>query len=171
MTDKEAEMLVEWPELADYYLSIVSAYKNDEKKLKLTTNYLLSDYMGLVKDKELADFSIVPRTFAELVIMAANGDVSSRGAKDILALLVKEKDVSPKSLAEKHNLLQKSDVGDLAPVIDKVIADNVKVVAEYKAGKIASLQFLIGQVMKATGGSANPAVVKELLEKKLRGLA
>jgi len=74
---------------------------------------------------------------------------------------------SPKNLAEKHGLIQKSDSSALLPAIEKIITDNVAVVAEYKAGKTASLQFLIGQAMKATKGSANPEMVKKLLVDKL----
>jgi len=99
--------------------------------------------------------------------MIANGDISSRGAKDLLVLIEKSPNSAAKTLAEKHGLLQKSDASDIEPIIEKIIADNAKVVAEYKAGKTASLQFLIGAAMKAAKGAANPTVIKELLVKKL----
>jgi aspartyl-tRNA(Asn)/glutamyl-tRNA(Gln) amidotransferase subunit B len=73
----------------------------------------------------------------------------------------------PRELAEKHSLIQKSNAADLIPAIEKVLSDNPKVVTEYKAGKTASLQFLIGQAMKATKGAGNPEVVKKLLLEKL----
>ena len=111
--------------------------------------------------------SLSPSSFAELIEMAAKGEISSRGAKDLLDMLSTEGSVNVHKLAEKHGLLQKSDAADISPVIDKVIADNAEVAAEYKAGKTASLQFLIGQAMKAAKGSANPEVVKKLLVAKL----
>jgi aspartyl-tRNA(Asn)/glutamyl-tRNA(Gln) amidotransferase subunit B len=67
----------------------------------------------------------------------------------------------------KKGLLQKSDEGELKTIIQKIITDNPKVVADYKAGKEASLQFLIGQGMKATKGAGNPEVLKELFKKSL----
>jgi aspartyl-tRNA(Asn)/glutamyl-tRNA(Gln) amidotransferase subunit B len=170
MTDKEVAVFVESPALATYYESIVKEFSKDPKKIKLTTNYLLTDYLGILKTNK-QEFSLASAisasVFAELIDMAASGGISSRGAKDLLPILLKEKCESPRALAEKHGLLQKSGAADLAPAIEKVIADNAKVVAEYKAGKTASLQFLIGQVMKATKGAANPEVAGKLLVEKL----
>ncbi len=170
MTDKEVAVFIESPELADYYESIVSSFKGDARKNKLATNYLLSDYIGLLKvhNHEFDPASAISTSvFAELIEMIASGDVSSRGAKDTINLLIKSPNSSAKTLAEKHGLIQKSDASDLIPAIEKVLVDNAQVVAEYKGGKIASLQYLIGQAMKATKGSGNPEVVKKLLLEKL----
>lgn len=170
MTDKEVAVFVESPALSEYFGSIIVGFKDDPKRVKLVVNYLLTDYLGILKAHK-TEFdpasAITPSIFAELIDMAASGSISSRGAKDLLPLMIKEKVASPKALAEKHGLLQKSDAGDLIPAIEKVIADNAKVVAEYKSGKTASLQYLIGQAMKATKGSGNPEVVKKLLLAKL----
>ncbi len=171
MTDKEVAMFIDSNKITEYYESVVSGYKNDSKLTKLTTNYLLSDYIGLLK-KDNADIEstieTIPSTsFAELIGMVGVGDLSSRGAKDLIALLIKEPKASPKTLAEKNNLIQKSSTADIEPIIDSIITENASIVAEYKAGKIASLQFLIGQAMKKTAGSANPGVVREILIKKL----
>ncbi len=173
MTPKEVAVCVESPLLSRYYESVILAYPDDQKKIKLTTNYILSDYLGLLKKKtdslnvESAISTIPFQAFSELVTMIADGDLSSRGAKDVLALLVENSSTSPRALAEQHGLIQKSDLGAITPIIEKVIADNPTVVADYKAGKAVSLQFLIGQSMKATKGSANPEIVKKLLLEKL----
>ena len=68
---------------------------------------------------------------------------------------------------KKNNLIQKNDGAELASIIEKIIAENKEVVAEYKAGKISALQFLIGQGMKETKGAANPAIVNEILKRNL----
>lgn len=170
MTDKEVAVFVESADLSSYFESIIKPYKSDARKIKLTINYLLTDYLGILKTYK-HEFSlasaITPLVFTELISMTATGDISSRGAKDMLNLLVKSPVSNARELAEKMGLLQKSDSADISPIIEKVIADNAKVVAEYKAGKVASLQFLIGQAMKAAKGSANPEVVKKLLIEKL----
>jgi len=170
MTDKEVAVFVESSDLSAYFESIIGGFKGDTKKVKLAVNYLLTDYLGLLKARK-HEFdlksAISSSAFAELVTMIATGDISSRGAKDLLTLLEKSPNSAAKTLAEKHNLIQRSNTADIAPIIEKIIADNSKVVAEYKAGKVASLQFLIGQAMKAAKGSANPEVVKKLLIEKL----
>jgi aspartyl-tRNA(Asn)/glutamyl-tRNA(Gln) amidotransferase subunit B len=98
--------------------------------------------------------------------MTKAGELSSRGAKDTLALMFKDGG-EPKAIAEAAGLIQKSDAGALKKIAEEVIAANERVIAEYKAGKEASLQFLVGQGMKASKGSANPGVLaktfKELL--------
>ncbi|MEI8327950.1 MAG: Asp-tRNA(Asn)/Glu-tRNA(Gln) amidotransferase subunit GatB [Candidatus Taylorbacteria bacterium] len=191
MTDKEVAVFIESPTIANYFDAVIAAYEKDPKKVKLTINYILSEYMGLLKKIPLRNTKgataedaigmIEASLFGEIIELIANGDVSSRGAKDLLNILVTtsaaESDgslkgsnatsASARSIAEKHGLIQKSDASDLIPAIEKVISDNAKVVAEYKAGKVASIQFLIGQAMKATKGAGNPEVVKRLLLEKL----
>ena len=177
-TDKEAEVFVDDFDatLTKYFEAIVAKLANiDQKNARLVLNYVLTDYLGLLKKTygtELAaNISIVmPANFAELIDMISKGDISSSGAKKILSLMVTDeasKNISPKELADKNGLIQKSDATSLEPAIEKVIADNASVVSEYRAGKVTSIQFLIGQAMKATKGAANPAVIKELLIKKL----
>jgi aspartyl-tRNA(Asn)/glutamyl-tRNA(Gln) amidotransferase subunit B len=73
----------------------------------------------------------------------------------------------PREIAEREGLFQKSDTGELKAIAEKIIAENEKVVAEYKAGKVASLQFLVGQGMKATKGSANPEMLKTVFTELL----
>ncbi len=167
MTDKEVSVFVENPELAVYYESIIANYKSDAKKIKLTTNYLLTDYLALLKGTSNSIGTIAPNRFAELINMIAKGDLSSRGGKDLLAILLKDLDTPLSKLAETNNLIQKSDIGVISAIVAKIISENANIVSEYKAGKQASLQFLIGQAMKATKGSANPEIVKELLIKHL----
>lgn len=146
----------------------------DPDLIKLSSNYITSDLLALLKDDGKLPH---PSNFNKLMKMISEGLVSSRGAKDILAILVKEdKPASakassgrdPEEIANEMGLLQKSDESELKAIIEKIISDNESVVAEYKAGKEASLQFLIGQGMKATKGSANPQVLKKLFEEGLR---
>lgn len=171
MTDKEASVFIESPEIADYFEQVISSFKDDAKKTKLSINYILTDYLGALKSKSSASIETIPSaSFAELIKMISAGDISSRGAKDLLAEAVSRNGASEQSmkkLAQELDLLQKSNAADILPAIEKVIADNGSVVAEYKAGKTASLQFLIGQAMKAAKGAANPEVVRKLLLEKL----
>jgi aspartyl-tRNA(Asn)/glutamyl-tRNA(Gln) amidotransferase subunit B len=167
MTDKEVEVFVASPELANYFESVISTFQNDTKKVRLAINYLLTDYLKFVNDSGKTVDVVKSSAFAELIDMISGGEISSRAAKDILGLLFNESGSSAKELAVKHSLIQKSDASDLIPAIEKVLTGNPKAVSEYKAGKIASLQFLVGQSMKATKGAGNPEVVKKLLLERL----
>lgn len=169
MTEKEVALFVESADLARYYESAVEHFKTDPRRLKLATNYLLTDYLGMLKKSAPPATldTIAAGTFASVIEMVAAGDVSSRGAKDLLQLLLSEPAADPRKLAESRGLIQRSDAGTIAPIIDKLLSDNAGVVADYKNGKTASLQFLIGQAMKATKGAANPEVVRKLLLEKL----
>jgi len=162
MTDKEAAVFVDSPALADYFTSIISSYKTDTKKIKLTINYLLNTPLKEIDTKPI-DISYV----VELVGMVDSGEISSSAAKDIIAMLHEHPGRSPREIAIGNNLLQQSSAADLIPAIEKVLTDNAGVVSEYRGGKTASLQFLIGQAMKATKGAANPEIVKKLLVEKL----
>jgi aspartyl-tRNA(Asn)/glutamyl-tRNA(Gln) amidotransferase subunit B len=175
MTDKEVAVFVDddLGILTKYFESTLGGLsKQDDKSVRLTINYFLTDYLGILKKEHANDWAayvltIEPLQFAGLIDLITAGDVNSRGAKDILGMMFKEKDASARQLADKHGLIQKSDASDLIPIIEKIIADNQKAVTEYKAGKLASLQFLTGQAMKATRGAGNPEVVKKLLLEKL----
>jgi aspartyl-tRNA(Asn)/glutamyl-tRNA(Gln) amidotransferase subunit B len=115
---------------------------------------------------------IIPEYFAELIDLISANEISSRGAKEILLDMFNteagNKQTSPSAIASIKDLMQKSNEGDLAPIIDDIISKNPKAITEFKAGKTASLQFLIGQAMKATKGSANPGILSKLFLEKLK---
>jgi len=168
MNEMDAELFVDSIELTKYFEAVLANIK-EEKSKRLALNYLISDYLGLLKKfpdayNHLED--IKPVDFAELINMIGAGDLSSRGAKDTLKIML-ESGGKAKEVAEKHGLIQKSDMGALEAVIKKIIENNPKQVAEYKSGKEALFQFFIGQAMKETRGSGNPEVLKEILKKLL----
>ncbi|MBX4197945.1 Asp-tRNA(Asn)/Glu-tRNA(Gln) amidotransferase subunit GatB [Candidatus Parcubacteria bacterium] len=180
LRDEDVEIYIQSPEWGHYFEAVLrnlgieflnqfgNSIPKDRQMAKLASNYISSDLLGLVK-KEPEFWQKKPiddKHFAELIKMLGENKVSSRGAKDILALMYKEGG-EPAKIAQEKGLLQKSDEGELKTIIEKIIADNPKVVADYKAGKEASLQFLIGQGMKATKGSANPEVLKNLFKSTL----
>jgi len=171
MTDKEVAILIDSPTLSKYYESVIANFSSDPKRIKLTTNYLLTDYLGLLKKNKLSledETNLIPPTnFAKLISMIAGNEISSRGAKDILVIMTEDKNLSPQTIAKNNNLLQMSDSSSVVPIVEQILADNSKVVAEYKAGKISALQFLIGQAMKATKGSVNPETLKKVTIDKL----
>jgi len=135
-------------------------------KIRVASNYITSDYLGLKKSNLNIKLPKV-ENFAELINMVAENKISSRAAKDILAMIVIE-DNSPMAIAEAEDLLQKNDEGELKEIIQKIISANEAIVATYKGGKENALMSLVGQVMKETKGSANPNLVQKLLKELLR---
>jgi aspartyl-tRNA(Asn)/glutamyl-tRNA(Gln) amidotransferase subunit B len=147
------------------------------ESIQRAANYITSDLFGLARKGPDADFNknlsdaiknISPENFAILINMITAGELSSRGAKDTLAIMYSGAEKNPKEIAEKNGFIQKNDTEALTKTLKEIIDGQPAAVAEYKAGKISSLQFLIGQAMKSTKGSANPSLIKELLEKLLK---
>ncbi len=161
--EEDREMYITDMKMGEFFENTVKV-AGDQKLAVLISNYITSDFAGLMKNNpEQEPFAhISPETFSELIKMANESKISSRGAKDILAVMFREGG-SPLKIAEERGLLQKSDEGELKAIVEKIIAENGKVVAEYKAGKEQSIQYLVGQGMKATKGSGNPEVLKKLL--------
>ena len=106
------------------------------------------------------------KNFAELIEMVTNENISSRVAKDILAMIV-VKDASPMKIVKEKGLIQDNDENALKEIAQKVIDANPVVVKTYKGGKENALMSLIGGVMKETKGSANPTIVQKLLKELL----
>jgi len=180
LTDKEIAVFLESPSAADYFEAVASGLKGDEKRIRLAANYILNNYLGKVRAASSRDSTgeiemspvdkISPASFAELVSLVAARKISSTGAGALIEAALKTKgnfSASFEELAGKLNLIQKSGSAEIGPVVDEVIKANASVVAEYRAGKKASLQFLIGQVMKVTKGSANPEAVSRLLTERM----
>jgi aspartyl-tRNA(Asn)/glutamyl-tRNA(Gln) amidotransferase subunit B len=161
--ENDIELYVSDPMLSAYFESIVEG--KEAAFAQLASNYLSSDVLGLMKKDTAAKLPNKDH-FIELISMLSNGEVTSRGAKDILAVIVKE-DISPKAIAEKEGLLQQNSEDDLKPIIAQVITDNASMVTQYKEGKEAVLQALVGMVMKMTKGSANPSVTAKLLKEMM----
>jgi len=139
----------------------VSRKLDDKGKIKTAANYITSDLVGLSGGNDIG--RLQSQMLADLVGMIDRGDLSSRGAKDLLKILYEEGGDVEK-IAENRSLIQKSNEEELVKIVEKIIRYNKQAVEEYKAGKEASVQFLVGQGMKETKGSANPQILKKLFE-------
>lgn len=116
---------------------------------------------------EIDGFKITPEAFAELMVMIFHEKLNSNNAKVVLKKMA-ETGLHPEAIVNELNLGQISDTGELDKAVDEVIAKNPKAVEDYKKGKIESIKFLTGQVMALTRGKANPQVVSQILESKLK---
>jgi aspartyl-tRNA(Asn)/glutamyl-tRNA(Gln) amidotransferase subunit B len=162
---EDVEIYVQNPEWGHYFESLIKDFNEDKKLIKLASNYISSDLLGMVnKEPEFWNNKPIADTdFAALIKMIGENKINSRAAKDILAIMYKEGG-NPEKIAEEKDLLQKNDEGALKAVLQKIVDENPKVVADYKAGKEVALMFFVGQGMKATKGSANPELLKTIVK-------
>jgi len=159
----DIEFFVGNPTLASFFENAIGAFGNDKESVKVAANYIVSDLAGLMKASSTEDVGkIFPSAFGKLILMIKDGKLSSRGAKDTLAILFKEGG-DPESVADSNNWILKNDPEALKKALETIIAENEGVVADYKAGKEMVLNSLVGKAMKATGGSYSPQVIKDTL--------
>ncbi len=166
LSDYDAAVLTAERALAEYFEKAVQAGADAKKVCNLLTQTGLK--LANEAEKSFVDFGIEPEAIAKLAKMADDGTVSSSAATTILETMAKQPQ-DPLTLAEKLNLVQKNDASEIEALVDKVLEDNPKAVQDAKEGKKAqkSRGFLVGQVMKASKGQANPKIVQQLLAEKL----
>lgn len=144
---------------------------NLKELIKMLSNYVASDITGITKASNLPfpeSFGhLMPQDIATVVRMIQRGDLSSRGAKEVIKILY-EKGGNPEEIAGIEGLIQKSDPEELRKIIGEIVAANPGVVAEYKAGKESVFQFFVGQSMKATKGAGNPELIKQIILELLK---
>ena len=135
---------------------------------KPAANWIMGDITAYLKNEKLTitDISLSPPELAELISLIESGTISGKIAKDILPELL-TKGGSPKQLVESKGLIQISDTSALEKIIDEVIAAYPDELQKYRAGKKKLLGFFVGQVMKNSGGRADPKLTNQLLEAKL----
>ena len=153
---------------AQFFDTVAKALGDDAKLVALAANYAVSDLAGIYAKKESEGYAALdPESFAALIRLAASGELSSRGAKDTLALLV-ESGGDPAAIAREHGLIQSNDVNVLGQAVDAALAAEPKAVEEYfRSGKQAALQYLIGKAMKESRGAGNPERLKSIILEKL----
>ncbi len=162
LPNSQIEVIIGQEFLAKMFAELVQNpdLKNDNDLLKLAANYLTSDLLALLTSGKLLALSST--NFAKLMGMVGAGKINSRIAKDLLIELFAS-DEDPEQLAKTRGLLQSSDPEAIKTLVAEVIAEHSTVVGEYLAGKEASLQFLVGQGMKKSRGTANPGMLAEHL--------
>ncbi|MFA6020414.1 MAG: Asp-tRNA(Asn)/Glu-tRNA(Gln) amidotransferase subunit GatB [Rhodospirillales bacterium] len=150
---------------ADFFESVAKG-----RDSKLAANWVMGDFFGALNStgKTIETSPVSAQNLGELIDLIGDGTLSGRLAKDVFALMV-ETGKSPSALVEEKGLKQVTDTGAIEAVIDQVMAVNADKVAEYRSGKDKLFGFFVGQVMKASGGKANPGMVNDLLKSKLEG--
>ena len=152
--------------LADYFESCVKLFNQP----KSVSNWVMGELLRELNNSGTAvgDSPVSPERLVSLLKLVDNGTISLKVAREIFPELYASK-MSPEQIVQEKGLTQVSDEGALGKIIDEVIAKNPAQVAQYRSGKEQVFGFFVGQVMKVSGGKANPGKVNELLKRKLAG--
>ena len=161
----DAGVLVAEKETAAYYEAVAKG-----RDAKLAANWVISELFGALNrtGRTIEESPVTAKSLGGLIDLIADNTISGRIAKDVLAEMV-ESGQEAAAIVEAKGLRQVTDTGAIDTVIDQVMAANADKVAEYRSGKDKLFGFFVGQVMKASGGKANPAAVNERLKAKLAG--
>jgi aspartyl-tRNA(Asn)/glutamyl-tRNA(Gln) amidotransferase subunit B len=167
----DAGVITSEKEIADYFDHAVAAGKPRGIDAKAIANWVTGELFRLMKetDTEIDAVKIDPAQIPELIALVSAGTISNTIAKTVFGEMFAT-GREPRTIVQEKGLAQISDRGALVGIVDKVLANNPQPVAEFLAGKEAIAKFLVGQVMKATRGQGNPALVNELVIERLKAL-
>lgn len=164
LPDYDAAVLTQDKQLADFFESCTKHYD----KPKTISNWMMGNILAYLNEQglEIKDIKLTPQNLAGLLKEIDSGKISGKMAKDILTEMLRTgKDA--RGIIEEKGLLQISDIAELEKFADEALAENKKSVEDYLKGKENAIMFLVGQVMKKTKGKANPAMINEILKRKL----
>ncbi|MEK8132255.1 Asp-tRNA(Asn)/Glu-tRNA(Gln) amidotransferase subunit GatB [Paenibacillus filicis] len=160
----DAEVITASMKLADFFEESLN-YTQDAKAV---SNWIMGDLLGYLNASglELADVRITGQGLGEMIGLIEKGTISSKIAKTVFKSML-ETGKSPQAIVEEQGLVQISDEGAIAAIVDQIVANNPQSVADFKAGKDKAVGFLVGQIMKETKGKANPGLVNKLILESL----
>ena len=160
-------MLVAERERADYFETVLGLVKDGKQNGKLAANWVINELLGRLnkEGQDIADSKITPQQIAGIVNLIASNAISGKIAKDLFEIVWTEGG-DPAEIVDKRGMKQVTDTGAIEKAVDDIIAANPEKVEQAKA-KPSMLGWFVGQVMKSTGGKANPAAVNDILKSKL----
>lgn len=161
----DASILTSSRDLADYYLKASSLVKDK----KMVANWVMGEVSAALNQNTwtMETLPVTAEKLATIITRIADGTINNKGAKKVFAAILEGNQEGVDAIIDSLGLKQISDTGALEKIIDEIIEKNPKNVQEFKAGKEKALNGLVGQVMKATKGKANPSQVNQLLRAKL----
>jgi aspartyl-tRNA(Asn)/glutamyl-tRNA(Gln) amidotransferase subunit B len=162
----DARTFVDDAPLGDYFERVAKLSSNP----KAAANWIINNLRAKLTESgsTLRDLKLQDNAIPELISLVETGKISTRIAQDVFAEMFASGEL-PGQIVEKKGLVQVSDTGAIEKFCEEAIAANPRSAEDFRAGKVAALNFLKGQVMKLSKGKANPNVVGEILERKLRG--
>lgn len=166
LTDYDSAIITASKDVADYFMKAADGVKDK----KIVANWVMGEVAAAVNAAEgmtYADAAVKAEVLGEILKRLTDGTVNAKGAKRLFSLIWEGAEDTVDALIEKEGLKQISDASAIEGIIDEVLANNAKMVEEFRAGKQKAFNALVGQAMKATRGKANPKQVNEILRAKL----
>ncbi|MBI4220456.1 MAG: Asp-tRNA(Asn)/Glu-tRNA(Gln) amidotransferase GatCAB subunit B, partial [Chloroflexi bacterium] len=173
----DAALLTSARETADYFEAVVAAWPADSDRksfAKEAANWISGELTRLMNENaepvsDPAKTKVAPARLAKLVALFQARNLSNAAAKQVLAEMF-QSGRDPEQIVEEKGLRKVSDTGSLEPAVEQAIAGNPAAVEDYLKGKEAAVRFLVGQVMRASRGRADPEVAADLITRKLQAL-
>ena len=164
LTAYEANVLVSEKEISDYFEEVVKT-----SDIKLAKNWIMGDLFASLNEKNISisQSPVTAKKMSQLIDSISSGVISGRTAKEVFEIM-KESGEEPNKIIESKGLQQKSDPKELEKIIEKILTENKDKVEQYKSGKDKLFGFFVGQVMKISGGKANPQLANQILKNKLK---
>ena len=152
-------------DVADYFIGMI----NKGASAKLSVNWIVVNLFSRLNDGEMSilDSPVTFEKLADLILKIEDQTISNNAAKKVFEVLWKNPEESVEELIEKMGLKQISDSSEVEGLVDQILDSNAEMIDEFKSGKEKAFNALVGQVMKASKGKANPSQVNEILKKKL----
>src|SRR5216684_4520858 len=169
LSEYDAGVLTATRALADFFEEAARL----SSQAKTTANWIMGDLLRFYKDsnidpKDLLSSPVTPKMLAGMISLVEKGTISGKIAKTVMEEMYSSgKD--PQQIIEEKGLVQISNTTEIEKIVNQIIDENPKPAEQYRLGKTGNLGFFVGQVMKATGGRANPQTVNEILKKRLAG--
>ncbi len=168
----DAEILARDASTSAFFLAAVDASsdagaEDNHRSAALVANWMINVLPSVAGGRELAELPMRPPEFAALVSLVEEGVVSRRAGAAVLEAMARDGG-NPREIVERLNLRQVSDAESLIPIVKEVVGGYPDKVEEYRAGKVELVGFFMGQVMRRSGGRADPGVVRRLLDEALR---
>ncbi len=164
ISEYDASILVKEKPVADFFEETLNLGANP----KSASNWITTNLLGNLNKMEITieESKLTPSHLAELIKMVEDGEISSQQAKGVFTESL-ESGKSPKKIASEKGLKQITDTSEIEKIVNEVLDENPDIIEQYKNGKVAMVNYLVGQVMKKTHGTANPSLARDVMAKEI----
>jgi aspartyl-tRNA(Asn)/glutamyl-tRNA(Gln) amidotransferase subunit B len=168
LSNYDASVLTAEKQTSDYFNETINSDSELKNHAKIVVNWITSELFSLLNknNQDLNNSPVSPENLGQLIKLISTNEISGKIAKDVLEDMFSSGKTA-RQIVDEKGLQQVTDQGEIAKVIDEVIAENPKMVEQYLAGKDKLLGFFVGQAMKLTKGKANPKMLNDILKQKL----
>jgi aspartyl-tRNA(Asn)/glutamyl-tRNA(Gln) amidotransferase subunit B len=169
LSNYDASVLTAEKQTSDYFNETINSDPELKNHAKIVVNWITSELFSLLNknNQDLNNSTVSPENLGQLIKLISTNEISGKIAKDVLEDMFSSGKTA-RQIVDEKGLQQVTDQGEIAKVIDEVIAENPKMVEQYLAGKDKLLGFFVGQAMKLTKGKANPKILNDILKSKLK---